>query len=136
MGVFLLDTNHLGAALHAYSPLRESIFQKSRDGNRFGTCVPVLCEMEAGYRPLALREAHERALRRLMQHVRIWPLEPEVATTYGKLYQELRAAGRVLSQVDLMLAALARQKNLTLLTSDRDFDAVSGLRLENWLVTS
>jgi predicted nucleic acid-binding protein len=33
----------------------------------------------------------------------------------------------------MMIAALARSIDATLLTSDRDFEAVSGLRAENWL---
>ncbi len=32
-----------------------------------------------------------------------------------------------------MIAALARQMDLTVLSSDRDFAAVSGLSVENWL---
>jgi predicted nucleic acid-binding protein len=42
--------------------------------------------------------------------------------------------GRVLSQVDMMLAALARQHRLTLLTTDRDFEVLTDLRLENRIV--
>ena len=38
----------------------------------------------------------------------------------------------MLSQVDMMLAALARQKDLTLATSDRDFEALPDVRTENW----
>jgi tRNA(fMet)-specific endonuclease VapC len=48
------------------------------------------------------------------------------------MFLELRRRGQVLSQVDLLLAALARQMNRTLLTSDRDFDAIPGIRTENW----
>ena len=33
----------------------------------------------------------------------------------------------------MMLAALARQHNLTVLTSDRDFEALTDLRVENWI---
>jgi hypothetical protein len=33
-----------------------------------------------------------------------------------------------------MLAALARQLRATLLTMDKDFDAVSGITTENWLL--
>jgi len=32
-----------------------------------------------------------------------------------------------------MLAALARQHKLTVLTTDRDFEAVAGLGVENWV---
>jgi tRNA(fMet)-specific endonuclease VapC len=41
--------------------------------------------------------------------------------------------GRALSAVDLQLAALAKLKGLTLLTSDRDFEALPEIRTENWL---
>ncbi|MGZ3486442.1 MAG: type II toxin-antitoxin system VapC family toxin [Isosphaeraceae bacterium] len=53
--------------------------------------------------------------------------------SYAEIYHDLRARGRVLSQVDMLLAALARSMNATLLTSDRDFEALPELRVENWL---
>jgi predicted nucleic acid-binding protein len=34
----------------------------------------------------------------------------------------------------MMLAALARQHKLTVLTTDRDFEALPDLRVENWVV--
>lgn len=68
-----------------------------------------------------------------MRQIRIWPLERSLARLYAEAFDELRRRGRALSQVDIMLAALARQMNATLLTSDRDFEALPDLRLENWL---
>lgn len=131
---YLLDTNHLGAALKKVSRVREQIGLRMRHGDRFGTCVPVLCELEAGISPIgARRELYERALRTLLGYTKIWPLEPDLAPAYGRIFQQLRSAGRALSQVDIMLAALATRMKLTLLTSDRDFEAVAGLRCENWL---
>jgi predicted nucleic acid-binding protein len=65
--------------------------------------------------------------------VRIWPLDPPIARLYAELFHDLRARGRVLSQVDLVLAATARHLGATLLTTDRDFQAIAGLRIENWL---
>jgi tRNA(fMet)-specific endonuclease VapC len=38
-----------------------------------------------------------------------------------------------LSQVDIMVAALALSMDLTLLTTDLDFEALPDLRVENWL---
>ncbi len=43
---YLLDTNHLSAAIRPVSPLRERIEQTRRTGIRVGTCVPALCELE------------------------------------------------------------------------------------------
>jgi predicted nucleic acid-binding protein len=65
-------------------------------------------------------------------HVRLWPLDANTARQFGTVYMELRRLGRVLSQVDMMLAALARQHKLTVLITDRDFEALTDLQAENW----
>jgi tRNA(fMet)-specific endonuclease VapC len=129
----LLDTNHLSEALRPVSRVRDRIGQLRLMGVRIGTCVPVLCELEAAFPSGKRGEAYRLALQRLLARVRLWPLEREVAHQYGEIFQELRRRGRVLSQVDMMLAALARQMDLTLVTTDRDFEALPDLRTENWL---
>jgi predicted nucleic acid-binding protein len=56
----------------------------------------------------------------------------KTAQIYGDLYMELRKCGRVLSQVDIMVAALARQMDLTILTTDRDFEALPDIPTADW----
>ena len=65
---------------------------------------------------------------------RLWPLDTETTRLYGAVYLELHRQGRVLSQVDIMLAALARQHELIVLTTDRDFEALANFAVENWVV--
>ena len=78
-------------------------------------------------------EANRQALTRLLAQIRIWPLDRATAVEYGAVYTELRSAGIVMSQVDMLLASLARTMGLVLLTTDGDFKSVTGLRVENWL---
>ncbi len=80
-------------------------------------------------RPLPYR----KSLDQLLKRVRVWPMDVSTAKLYGDLFAELRSKGRVLSSVDMMIAALARQLDCIILTADRDFDAVSDLAVENWL---
>ncbi len=133
MAGFLLDTNHLTEALRPVSRVRDRIGQLRFTGIRVGTCVPVLCELEAALPSSNRGQVYRRALQRLLGRVRLWPLELETARFYGEIFRELRTRGRVLSQVDMRLAALARHKDLTLATSDRDFEALPDVRTENWL---
>ncbi len=133
MAGFLLDTKHLSEALRPVSRVRDKIGQLHVQGVRAGTTVPVLCELAAALPVGARGDTYRRALHRLLGRVRLWPLERETAHHYGGIFQDLRNRGRVLSQVDMMLAALARLMNLTLATSDRDFDALPDIRTENWL---
>jgi predicted nucleic acid-binding protein len=109
------------------------VFAAARDGHRIGTCVPVLCEVAVGFGQTPRPEKNWKALGVLLHEIRLWPLEPDIALTYAEIFRELKAKGRVLSQVDMMLAAMARRDKLIILTTDRDFDAVGGVRTDNWL---
>jgi len=131
---YLLDCNHLSASLRRVSPVRERIHQGRRAGYRFISCYPVLCELEVGIQQTPNPDDNRRRLAQLLRHVRLWPLDTETTRLYGAVYLELRRQGRVLSQVDIMLAALARQHKLIVLTTDRDFEALSDLAVENWAV--
>lgn len=133
MAGFLLDTNHLSAALNRVSTLRERLLRARQVGQRLGTCVPVLCELEVGIEQTANPEGNRQALSRLLRQIRTWPLDRPASIEYSRIFHELRRAGVVMSQVDMMVAALGRIMGLTVLTTDNDFKAVSGLRTENWL---
>ncbi len=130
---YLLDSNHLGQAVSSSSRVRKRLETARRAGARFGTCVPVLCEIEAGIQQVERPREYRQNLRRLLAHVRLWPLDVKTARFFGEIYHELRRQGRVLSQVDMMLAALARQMRLTILTTDRDFEALPSIRTQNWV---
>lgn len=131
---YLLDTNHLGEAVRKVSRLRERIHRVARSGTKIGTCIHVLCELETGFCQLTHPDPQRRILRRLLgETVRLWPVELSVARIFGEIHLLLRQRGRHLSYVDIVLAALAKDMNLTLLTTDRDFEALPDLRTENWL---
>jgi predicted nucleic acid-binding protein len=123
----------LSAYLDRRPALTERIEKALRVGDRFGICLPVLCEYRAGIR---LSRKHRRNLARLqaaLAILRLWPTDEHTAAEYAALFQELRSVGRMLSQFDLLIAAVARQGKLTLLTTDQDFEPVGRLGIENWL---
>ena len=136
MNRYLLDTNHLGEAIGSVSVVRDRIQQLHRQGKVFGTCGPVLCELLVGVVSRKDASKARKRMDRLLQVVRIWPIDIEIADQYAKSYHELQKAGRALSQVDIMLAALARNAGAILLTTDNDFRALGDVQTENWLASS
>lgn len=133
MSWYFLDTNHLSAALQRVSPVRDRLFEAIRRGDRFGTCLPALCELEAGIAQTARPRATRRLLDALLSEIRIWPFDRQDARQYGDLYVELARSGRVLSLVDVLVAVMARRLNATVLTTDRDFEAIPDVPCENWV---
>jgi predicted nucleic acid-binding protein len=89
--------------------VRQRIADLRQRGIKVGTCVPVLCEIEAGIQQVSQPYVYRLNLERLLPQIRVWPIDPSTAKIYGVIHHDLKRRGRVLSQVDMMLAALARQ---------------------------
>lgn len=57
------------------------------------------------------------------------------AEEYGRIFAELRRAGRPIQQIDMQIGAVARTlPNCVVVTKDSDLGAISGVRIENWAV--
>ena len=113
--------------------VRKRISEFRAGGARIGTCVPVLCEIEAGIQNVKHPDAYRLNLQHLLRQVSLWPVDESTAPLYGVIHHDLKQRGRALSQVDMMLAALARQMKLTIVTSDQDFVALPDIPRENWI---
>lgn len=105
---FLLDTNHISRAVIPKSPVRQRITNLRQRGIKLGKCVPVLCEIEAGIQqasqPMFTVSTSNSGAPGLRQ-IRVWPINPSTARLYGVIHHDLKRRGRVLSHVDVMLAA-------------------------------
>ncbi|MCP3994999.1 MAG: type II toxin-antitoxin system VapC family toxin [bacterium] len=132
MALYILDTNHLSAAVKPGSVIRQRIRQVQDKGTRVGTCVPVLCELEVGASQVRDPDLYRKILKQFLSKIPVWPIDLVTARIYADIYHELRRKSRVLSQVDMMVAALARQMKLTILTTDRDFEALNNVRRADW----
>ncbi len=130
---YLLDTNHLSAYLDRQAALEQRIDAGLRAGDRFGICLPVLCEYRARIRLSRRYRQNLARLQAALALLRLWPTDDQTAIEFAELFQELRSAGRMLSQFDLLIAAVVRQHKLVLLSADQDFQAASRVRVENWL---
>jgi tRNA(fMet)-specific endonuclease VapC len=133
MTKYLLDTNHVTSAVRVGSSMLQRIEQELKRGVHVGTCVPVLCEVEAGRRKVARPDVYAKGLKSLLRMIRVWPVTVATSQHYGEIHQFLRSKGRVLSQVDVMLASLSRELNLVLVTTDQDFAALPWLKTVNWI---
>ena len=76
----------------------------------------------------------ERLDRLVWPHVQIVSFDRRAAEIYGQLRAELERAGKPLPDPDLMIAAIALTRHLTLVTGNiKHFARVKGLKVENWL---
>ena len=57
----------------------------------------------------------------------------DAGDSYGRLRAELRRSNRIISELDMLIAAHAVSRGLILVTNNtREFERVNGLKLEDW----
>jgi tRNA(fMet)-specific endonuclease VapC len=99
----------------------------------FAVPMPALAELLYGVH-LTPRAAQNLAeWQRLRNSFGYFPINQPEAELAAELQVTLRRGGRQLATVDGLVGATALIHGLTLLSTDGDFSAIPGLRLENWL---
>jgi tRNA(fMet)-specific endonuclease VapC len=130
---YLLDTNIVSYLLKRQFPVLRTQFERV---TAEAIAISAITEAEVFYglalKPGALRlrfaaEAFFASVTRLA-----W--DSEAAKWYGALRAEQEGKGIPLSTEDSMIAAHALSAGLTLVTHDKAFSFVDGLKTEDWTV--
>lgn len=134
MGSYLLDTNHASPLVTIGHPLRAKVLERRERGDIFALCVPVITETKFGIGILPRAKSNLEEWQRLQPLLATYALDVNDAELAVDLQLALRKTGWQLGSFDALIAAVALRYALILLTTDRDFQAVEGLQVENWLV--
>ena len=130
--LLMLDTNAVTAIIKDSSKTLSAIM------NERPFCISVITEAELRF-GLA-RRAVNIELRRIVENylasVDILPWTSASAQRYGLLRAELDALGKPLAPMDLLIASHAMAEDCTLVSADRAFTHVPGLRLLDWSTAS
>ena len=79
------------------------------------------------------KEKNRLALIIFLSEIPILPFDDLAAQTYGRVKAELQREGISFSQLDALIAAHAKSKELILVSNHiRDFARVDGLIVEDW----
>jgi tRNA(fMet)-specific endonuclease VapC len=129
---FLLDTNiciYISKARPAHLLER---FQKLAP-DEVAISVITFGELEFGARKSQRAKASLATLAQLRAIIPALPLDAAAGEQYGRIRAELEAIGRPIGNNDLWIAAHAAALKAILVTNNRrEFDRVSGLRVEDW----
>jgi len=124
----ILDANALSAAAD-----REPTALKVVAGaERLAVPVIVLGEYRLGIAQSRHRKDYENWLREWIAAVRVLDVDERTTHHYATIGLELKGMGKPIPTNDLWIAALCRQHSLSLLSRDRHFDLVAGLRRIDW----
>ena len=124
----ILDTNALSAIAEGVPGAAK---QFARAG-RVAIPVIVLGEYRYGIAHSRHQREYERWLSEMVSICTVLEVGEETATLYAELRGQLNEAGTPIPSNDHWIAALCRQHTLPILSQDRHFDLVTGVRRLDW----
>jgi tRNA(fMet)-specific endonuclease VapC len=124
----IIDTNALSAAAEKHP----GVMGVLADVQQLALPVVVIGEYRYGIAQSRHRARYRRWLDGLINDCKVLDINEQSTHYDAAISIELRRAGKPIPTNDLWIAALCRQHGLPLLSRDRHFDMVSGVRRLDW----
>ena len=135
---YLLDTNACIALINGTPNEVRRRFQRgiNRDATMLVSSV-VAFELWYGVAKSQRKEANTQRLEAFLAGPLEWtPFNDEDAQEAGRVRANLEIAGKAIGAYDVLIAAQARRRGATLVTSNvAEFERVAGLKWEDWAVS-
>jgi tRNA(fMet)-specific endonuclease VapC len=130
---YLLDTNICIYLIKKRPP--EALVQFKRHSPQdVAISTVTLFELEYGVQKSQYFERSQDALARFLLPLNLVDIDRFAAVDAAVIRAELEKKGMPIGPYDLLIAGLARSRNMTLVTNNtREFERIDGLRLENWV---
>jgi len=124
----ILDTNALSAVVDGDPDIRPLVERAE------SVAIPVIAlgEFRFGIAQSRRAATYESWIRENLRLYGFLPVDEDTAASYAEIRLEQKQQGVPLPVNDLWIAALCRQHRLPILSRDRHFDAVKGLRRLRW----
>ena len=127
---YMLDTNATSALVKDNANVTKRLITAPA----ISLCISAITEGEICFGLAKRPEAKKlhRVVTEILLRVDVLPWNHEVAQVYGNLRAELESVGKQPGPVNILTAAHALQVGAVFITSDRAFQYVAGLVVEDW----
>jgi len=124
----ILDTNAFSALADGEPAVTEIVSKVA------AVCIPVIVlgEYRFGILQSRRRTEYERWLTDYLPVFQVLNIDDRTTVPYGDIRADLKRSGRPIPSNDVWIAALSRQHSFPLLSRDRHFDWVPGIKRVAW----
>ena len=129
---YMLDTN---ICIHLMKHTRSVIDSFSVISDDYITISSItLAELEFGICNSQAYEKNRVKLISFLQLIDVLPFDDTAAVDYGIIRANLQKKGAVIGPLDMLIAAHAKSRNLTVVTNNKsEFERVEGLSVIDWV---
>ena len=128
----MLDTNIISYVKNDRYGVNKA-FERHRDDRLFISAI-TLAELEYGVFKSKSEKHNQEMISLMLTNIDVLSFDEDAALEYGMIRSDLERKGTPIGSNDLLIAAHARSRNMTLVTNNvREFGRVEGLNIENWI---
>jgi predicted nucleic acid-binding protein len=127
-----LDTDILVALLKGNPNAVKKIESLQEDGHQISTTMITAYELAKGAYLSSRADENLVKVDETLSSMRILDLSFGAADQAAKIYKEVRDKGKMIGEFDILIAAIVKFNDETLVTRDRHFESIHGIKLINW----
>lgn len=127
---YMLDTNMVSHFIKGVNHVRHNVV--SVPMSELGISAITEGELLFGLAKKPNAKQLSLVVHEFLIRVDVLPWDSAAAACYGALRAEMQKKGKVLGNLDLLIAAHALALGLILITNDRAFSQVEALKIEDW----
>ena len=129
---YLIDTN-ICIYLMNEKPLKVIEKFKNTEIGQIGISTITVSELKYGVAKSKYQKQNSKRLEEFLIPFEILPYDETASNYYGRIRFQLESEGKVIGPLDMLIAAHALSKDLTLVTNnEKEFLRIKSLKVENW----
>ncbi|MGD0203520.1 MAG: type II toxin-antitoxin system VapC family toxin [Candidatus Bathyarchaeia archaeon] len=125
----IIDTTVMIALLKGKPDTVKKINELLDKNDTIAITVITVYELLKGAYLSSRRQENLLDVKKAISNIQILDLSPEACAEAAGIYCELKNAGKLISEFDILIAAIAKTNGEPILTHDQHFKAIQGLRL-------
>jgi tRNA(fMet)-specific endonuclease VapC len=125
----ILDTTVIVALLKGKTETLAQINKLLEKEDTLGITTITAYELLKGAALSAKQKENTQAVKEVISNLQIFDLSPQACEEAAEIYSELENAGKIISEFDILIAAIAKTNNEAILTYDKHFKTIKGLHL-------
>ena len=128
----ILDTDVLIALLNGEKDANQAMQSLEEKGERIATTIISAYELLKGTYISARPERNLTKAQDLLSNLEILDLTLQACQEASVIYREMRRAGCLIGEFDMLIAAIARTCNETIMTRDEHFSKIQSTKVAGW----
>jgi len=128
----ILDTDILIALLKGETDANEAMQGLEEKNDRVATTIITAYELLKGAYLSSKPKDNLAEVQKLLSNIEVLDLTLQACEEASIIYRDVKRAGCLTGEFDVLIAAIARTCNETIMTRDEHFALIRGIKVTNW----